>query len=84
MASKTMKCPDCGADMSIGLAKGGKRFYAHCPGCGRLQFGPAGLLARLEYTDSVCPHGVELNVCKRGQTSWCPLCRIRTFTYRKL
>lgn len=83
MTGKTIKCPDCGAEMSIRLTKGGKRFYAHCPGCGRMQFGSAESLVRLDYTDTVCNHGVELTACKRGFTSWCPICRVRTFIYQK-
>jgi len=64
------------------LNQGEKAFCAHCPGCGRIQFGPAESLARLEAgAPYVCNHGVELTHCKRGFTSWCPLCRVRTPTY---
>lgn len=84
MTGKTMKCPDCGAVISIHLVKGGRRFYAHCTGCGRMQFGPAESLERLTAGALyVCTHGVELTPCKRGFTSWCPICRVRTFTYQK-
>ena len=79
--NRAMKCPDCGAQMAIRLTKGERRFYAHCPGCGRMQFGPAQSVARLDYSDAICQHSIERTPCKRGFTSWCPICRVRTFTY---
>jgi len=74
-------CQKCGAKMPVRLLKDGWRFSAHCPGCGLIMFGPSALLSRLESQDTVCPHNPELKPCKRGFTSWCPICRVRTFAY---
>jgi len=80
-AEFTMTCQQCGAEMSINLVKGGRRFSAHCFGCGLHMFGPVPLLDRLKYVNAVCPHKPELKACKRGLTSWCAVCRVRTFAY---
>ena len=81
MGKYQMTCEKCGAKMSVHLVKSGRRFSAHCYGCGLHMFGPTPLLERLEHTDIVCRHNPALEPCKRGYTSWCPLCRIRTFAY---
>ena len=78
-----MTCQQCGAKMSINLVKGGRRFSAHCFGCGLQMFGPAPLSDRLGYVDAVCPHKPELKACRRGLTSWCAICRVRTFAYER-
>lgn len=86
MASEwSMRCPEPGCQvwMSIRLIKGGKSYFAHCRGCGRIQFGPAYLLDRLKHETIICPHDVTLIKCKGGLTSWCPICRVRTFIYPK-
>ncbi len=80
-SKREMTCQMCGSKMPARLLKGGSRFSAHCYGCGLQMFGPGLLLERLEYVDTVCPHTPELKPCKRAFTSWCPICRVRTFAY---
>lgn len=87
MAKKTkteyqMTCQQCGAKMAVYLIKD-SRFMGQCYGCGSILFGPASLLERLKYTDTICPHHPDLKPCKGGVTSWCRLCRIRMFAYNK-
>ena len=81
MTEYNITCQKCEAKMSVILVKGGRRFSAHCYGCGLHMFGPAPLLERLEYDSPPCPHKPKLEPCRRGLTSWCPECRVRTFTY---
>lgn len=71
---------DCGAKARV-YETAGDKFYARCPGCGKVTFGSnTDLLERLKYGGSLCPHHPAVVPCKRGFTSWCPLCRIRTFS----
>lgn len=74
----TLPCP-CGAKAPV--QETGKGYYTHCPGCGRMAFfkNPV-LLERLKYGE-LCPHHPEPKPCKGGSTTWCPLCRVRTFIY---
>jgi len=78
----TLAC-DCGARARV-FETSGDKFYARCPGCGKVTFGSnTDLLERLKYGDLLCPHKPPVVPCKRGYTSWCHLCRIRTFSYEK-
>lgn len=72
-------CP-CGAKAPISTSKSG--YYIHCLKCGRLTFFRSQvLLERVRLgAKSVCDHSVEMKPCKGGGlTSWCSLCRVRTF-----
>jgi len=57
-----------------------KAYMAHCPGCGALTFfhNPE-LLERLRLGGQLCPHQPEPKPCPGGATTWCPICRVRTF-----
>lgn len=68
----------CGAKARIfQLEKG---YMAHCPGCGTLTFfhSPE-LLERVRFGGELCPHRLEQKPCPGGHTTWCPVCRVRTF-----
>jgi hypothetical protein len=68
----------CGAKACVfELEKG---YMAHCPGCGSLTFfhNPQ-LLERLRFGGQLCPHQLGKNPCPGGTTTWCPICRVRTF-----
>ena len=71
-------CP-CGSKAGITETKWG--YHSHCPHCGRLTFFKSDvLLEKVKLgAKSVCDHGIELKPCKGGSTSWCPICRVRTF-----
>lgn len=86
MAKKTrldlsMTC-QCGAKMPLYGLKDG-RFMGHCFGCGLIMFGPSPLLERLRLGGVLCPHHPQPKPCKGGSTTWCPLCRVRTFSYQE-
>ncbi len=70
----------CGA--SAPVRETGKGYYAHCAGCGRMTFfrSPV-LLERVRLGGGLCPHKPGPKPCKGGSTTWCPLCRVRTFCY---
>ena len=57
-------------------------YMAHCIQCGSLTFfdNPQ-LLERLRFSGKLCHHQVVEKPCKTGTTSWCSLCRIRSFHY---
>jgi len=76
-----LRCNECGALASV-FALGNSRWFSHCPGCGKMWFGSnPDLLERLKYSEAVCLHNPPRKPCKGGYTTWCPLCRIRTFSY---
>jgi len=77
-----LDCP-CGAKAQV-FELGDKGFMAHCPGCGSLTFfhNPQ-LLQRLGFGGQLCPHQPEQKPCPGGDTSWCPICRVRTFYYNR-
>ncbi len=76
-----VKCDECGALASVFTA-GESRWYCHCHGCGKKWFGSdTDLLERLKHSDTVCHHNPATKPCKGGYTTWCPLCRVRTFSY---
>ena len=69
----------CGAKARV-FAIGEKGYMAHCPGCGALTFfRNSDLLERLNYGGSLCTHKLELKPCTGGKTTWCLVCRVRTF-----
>jgi len=74
----TYQCRSCGAKAQIfELEKG---YMSHCPGCGRLTFFRGSiLLERVRLGGDLCPHQLEPKPCPGGYTTWCPLCRCRTF-----
>jgi hypothetical protein len=59
------------------------RFMTHCFGCGQIMFGPSPLLERLKFSDYICPHNSAKTPYKGGWTSWCSLCRMRSFFYEQ-
>ena len=71
----------CGAKAQI-FSLGEKGFMSHCIGCGAMTFfhDPV-LLERLRLGGQLCPHHPERKPCPGGHTSWCPICRVRTFYY---
>ena len=75
-----LDCP-CGAKAAV-FESGECKWYAHCPGCGRLTFwtNPQ-LTERVKVGGKLCTHNPELTVCKDGKsmTTWCMSCRIRAF-----
>lgn len=73
----------CGA-MAPVFDIGGKGYMAQCAGCGSTTFfrSPA-LLERLRYGNTMCPHHPPVTPCKTGFTTWCRICRVRTFYYEK-
>jgi hypothetical protein len=74
----TLTCR-CGAKARV-FSIGEKGFTAHCPACGSVTFfRSTDLLERLKYGGTLCPHQIESKLCRGGKTSWCPVCRIRTF-----
>ncbi|MBI2854953.1 MAG: hypothetical protein HYX87_08575 [Chloroflexi bacterium] len=73
----TLDCV-CGQKASIfELEKG---YMAHCVECGSVVFfdNPV-LLQRLSFGGRLCPHQLERKPCPGGHTSWCSICRVRTF-----
>ena len=69
----------CGAKARV-LELGEKGFMAHCPACGSLTFfHDPELLERLRFGIQLCPHHLEQKPCPGGHTTWCPICRVRTF-----
>ena len=71
---------DCGENAPVfELEKG---YMVHCPNCGAVTFfhNPA-LLLRLRFGGKLCSHQLEAKPCRGGHTTWCSLCRIRTFHY---
>ena len=75
----TLDC-DCGEKAAVfELEKG---YMAHCPGCGGVTFfdNPM-LLERLRFGGKLCTHQLEKKACRGGHTTWCPICRVRSFIY---
>jgi hypothetical protein len=68
----------CGAKARVfELEKG---YMAHCAACGTLTFFQnEDLLERVRYGGALCPHNPERKPCPGGHTSWCLICRVRTF-----
>ena len=78
----TLIC-SCGARAPVMELANGKGYMGHCAACGCLTFfHNASLLARLSYGGQLCPHQPERKRCPGGETSWCDICRVRTF-YRR-
>ena len=77
----SLPCP-CGAKAPV--QETGKGYYAHCPGCGRMTFfkNPV-LLERLRLGGPLCLHHPQPKPCKGGSTTWCPMCRVRSFSYQE-
>jgi len=76
-----IRCDECDAKVSV-FASGNNRWFSHCAGCGKMWFGSnPDILERLKHSESVCFHKPPRKPCKGGYTTWCPLCRIRTFSY---
>ena len=71
----------CGARAQV-FELGEKGYLAHCAGCGSLTFfhNPV-LLERLRFGGQLCPHQPEQKPCAGGHTTWCPVCRVRSFYY---
>ncbi|MBI2853344.1 MAG: hypothetical protein HYX87_00300 [Chloroflexi bacterium] len=70
---------DCGAKARVS-ALGTRGFMAHCAACGTLTFFKnADLLERVRYGGPLCPHKPERKPCPGGHTTWCLICRVRTF-----
>ncbi len=75
----TLDCP-CGAKAAVFEIE--KGYMAHCPSCGAVTFfdNPI-LLQRLHFGGKLCPHDPEKKPCRGGHTTWCPICRVRSFIY---
>lgn len=75
----SLDCP-CGGKAPIFELERG--YMAHCPDCGAITFfdNPA-LLERLRFGGQLCPHHPEQKPCRGGSTSFCKVCRVRTFYY---
>ena len=73
---------DCSCGEKARIFELERGYMAHCINCGALWFfdNPQ-LLERLRFSGKLCHHQVIQKPCKSGSTSWCPLCRIRTFRY---
>ena len=73
----------CGCGSKAMIYRTGEcRWFAHCPGCGRITFfSSAQVLERVRMGGKLCLHNPKLEPCKDGitLTSWCPICRIRNF-----
>ncbi len=68
----------CGAKSPVVQTK--ERWYSHCVCCGRMTFWSNPMLTeRLKYGGELCSHKPAVKDCKGGKTSFCDLCRIRTF-----
>jgi len=75
----SMDC-SCGAKARIFELERG--FMGHCPDCGSITFfdNPQ-LLERLRFGGQLCHHHLEEKPCRGGHTTWCSICRVRTFRY---
>lgn len=74
-----LDCP-CGSRAPIFELERG--YMAHCIDCGSIAFfDNSQLLERLRYGGELCPHHPEAKPCRGGHTTWCPICRVRTFFY---
>lgn len=72
----------CGSKARVTKSKHG--FYAHCLSCGKLFFWKnSSLTERISLGGQLCAHKLEAQPCKGGFTTWCPICRVRTFSYGK-
>ncbi len=72
-----ISCP-CGSKAAVVETNWG--YNAHCTHCGKLIFWRnAQLTEKVELGGALCSHKPELKDCKGGKTSWCSLCRVRTF-----
>ncbi len=70
----------CGAKGQVFELERG--YMTHCPGCGTMTFfHNQQLLERVRLGGQLCPHHPECKPCPGGSTSWCPVCRVRTFHY---
>jgi len=86
MAKKTgtnilLACP-CGAKAAV-IQNGESRWFSHCPACGTIQFWSSPQLTeRARAGGKLCSHHVHPKLCKNGtsETTWCPTCRVRTFS----
>lgn len=72
-------CP-CGTKAPIFELERG--YMAHCLNCGAITFfdNPQ-LLERLRLGGRLCHHHLEQKPCRGGHTTWCGICRVRTFYY---
>jgi hypothetical protein len=73
---------DCNCGEKAPVFELEKGYMVHCSGCGAVTFfaNPA-LLKRLGFGGKLCHHKLEAKPCRGGHTTWCSLCRIRTFCY---
>jgi len=73
-------CP-CGARAAV-FKNGECKWFAHCPGCGRLTFwANPQIFERVKAGAKLCGHNPEPKICKGGhsETTWCKACRVRVF-----
>ena len=75
---------DCVCGSKAAIFELEKGYMAHCPSCGAVTFfdNPI-LLKRVEFGGKLCPHQLEKKPCRGGHTTWCPVCRVRSFIYDK-
>jgi len=74
---------NCGA-MAPVFDIGEKGYMAQCTGCGSTTlFRSPAILERLRDGNTACLHHAPVVPCKTGFTSWCRICRVRTFYYEK-
>ena len=77
----TLDCP-CGEKAKVFERKRG--YMAHCLNCGAITFFEnSQLLERLRFGAKLCPHELVNQPCRGGHTTWCPLCRVRSFYYHR-
>ena len=72
-----IQCP-CGSKAAVFESK--SRYYAHCVGCGRISFwANPQLTEKIRLGGQLCSHKPPAKDCKGGKTSFCQICRVRTF-----
>ena len=73
---------DCGCGEKTQVYKLERGYMMRCPYCGAVTFfrDPI-LLTRLSFGGRLCPHQLEKKPCRGGHTTWCPICRVRSFEY---
>lgn len=75
----TLDCP-CGEKAVIFALERG--YMGHCVNCGSIVFfdNPA-LLERLRFGGQLCSHHPKPKPCRGGHTTFCKVCRVRSFYY---
>jgi len=73
---------DCACGVKAPVFELERGYMVHCPGCGAITFfNNPQLLERLRFGGRLCHHHLEQKPCRGGHTTWCGVCRVRTFYY---